>query len=147
LHYTVAHPSAPHASRWLTQNRDIKVERATEQTACRSIWQHAPMNAHESAPAESEGTLMHVDQDLELDFIREFATGGELLVGLGVDRRRERIRVAIYTHKLAHMPFRDGPMTYAEAYAECFGLPLEMRRTVRQEPKSERSTAIPLVKI
>jgi hypothetical protein len=94
------------------------------------------MNADDSAPAESEGSLMHVDRDLELDFIREFATGGELLKGLSVDGRRERIRVAIYTHKLAHMLFRDGPMTYAEAYAECFGRPLEMRSTVRREPKS-----------
>lgn len=31
-----------------------------------------------------------------------------------VDDRRERIRVAIYTQKLAHMPFRDGTMTYAQ---------------------------------
>ena len=56
--------------------------------------------------------------------------------GLSVDDRRERIRVAIYTQKLAHMLFRDGPMNYAEAYAECFGRPLEMRSTVRREPKS-----------
>jgi hypothetical protein len=94
------------------------------------------MNANKSAPAESEGMLMHVDRDLELDFIREFATGGELLKVLSVDGRRERIRVAIYTHKLAHMLFRDGPMTYAEAYAECYGRPLEMRSTVRHEAKS-----------
>jgi hypothetical protein len=94
------------------------------------------MNADESDSAESEGMLMHVDQDLELDFIREFATGGELLKVLSADDRRERIRVAIYTQKLVHSLFRDGPMTYAEAYAECFGRPLEMRRTVRHEPKS-----------
>ena len=62
-------------------------------------------------------------------FIGEFAAGGELLTGLSVDDRRERIRVAIYTQKLAHMPFRDGPMNYAEAYAECFGRPL---RTLRR---------------
>jgi hypothetical protein len=31
------------------------------------------------------------------------------------------------------MPYRDGPMTYAEAYAECFGRPLEMRGTVRNQ--------------
>ena len=91
------------------------------------------MNADESAPADSDGAVMLVDRELELDFIREFATGGELLMGLGDDGRRERIRVAIYTQKLAHMLFRDGPMTYADAYAECFGLPLEMRRTVRQK--------------
>jgi len=94
------------------------------------------MNADESAPVESEGMLTHVDRELELDFIREFATGGELLKQLSVDRRREHIRVAIYTHKLVHMLFRDGPMTYAEAYAECFGRPLEMRSTVRRESKS-----------
>src|ERR1700729_1221053 len=95
------------------------------------------MNADESAPAESERILMHVDRDLELDFIREFAAGGELLKGLSVDDRRERIRVAIYTQKLPHMLFRDGPMTYAEAYAECFRRPLEMRRVVRHQPKSD----------
>jgi hypothetical protein len=81
---------------------------------------------------------VHVDRDLEFDFIREFAAGGELLKGLSVEVRRERIRVAIYTHKLAHTLFRGGPMTYAAAYAECFGRPLEMRSTVRHEPKSTR---------
>jgi hypothetical protein len=81
--------------------------------------------------------LMGVDRDLELDFIREFATGGELMKDLSADDRRERIRVAIYAQKLAHMLFRDGPMTYAEAYANCYGRPLEMRRTVRTEPTSE----------
>jgi hypothetical protein len=80
---------------------------------------------------------MHVDPDLELDFVREFSTGGELLQSLSVENRREHIRVAIYTHKLVHALFRDGPMTYAEAYSECFGRPLEMRRTVRPEPRSE----------
>lgn len=93
------------------------------------------MNDSESAPAELAGMLTQVDRDLELDFIREFSTGGELLLGLSVDNRRERIRIAIYTHRLAHMIFRDGPMTYAEAYAECFGRPLEMRSTVRPKPK------------
>jgi hypothetical protein len=79
---------------------------------------------------------MYVDQDLELDFIREFSTGGELPKGMSVDGRRQRIRVAIYTHQLAHVLFRDGPMTYADAYAECFGRPLEMRSTVRHEPQT-----------
>jgi hypothetical protein len=93
------------------------------------------MNADESVPTASEGTLVHVDRALELDFIREFATGGELLMGLGTEGRRERIRVAIYTQKRAHLLFRDGPMTYAEAYEECFGRPLEMRSRARAEPK------------
>jgi hypothetical protein len=35
------------------------------------------MNTGEPAPAEYEGMLKAVDQDLELDFIREFSTGGE----------------------------------------------------------------------
>ena len=95
------------------------------------------MNADEPAPAEYEEMLKHVDRELELDFIREFSTGGELLKDLSDVNRRERIRVAIYTQKLPHMLFRDGPMTYAEAYAECFGRPLEMRRAVRDQPKSE----------
>jgi hypothetical protein len=95
------------------------------------------MNSDEPAPAKYEGTLKHVDRDLELDFIREFSTGGESLIGLSVDIRCERIRVAIYTQKLPHLLFRDGPMTYAEAYAECFGRPLEMRSAVRHHPKSE----------
>jgi hypothetical protein len=86
---------------------------------------------------ESEGMLMQVDRDLEMDFIREFATGGELLTILSDVSRRERIRVAIYSHKLAHLLFREGPMSYAEAYAECYGQPLEMRRTVRPEPNPE----------
>jgi hypothetical protein len=80
---------------------------------------------------------MEIDRDLELDFIREFATGGALFTGLSADNRREQIRVAIYSHKLAHVLFRNGPATYAQAYAECFGRPLEMRRTVRPEPRSE----------
>jgi hypothetical protein len=95
------------------------------------------MNADESVPAEYEGMLKHVDPDLELDFIREFSTGGESLKGLSEDNRREHIRLAIYTQKLPHMLFRDGPMTYAEAYAECFGRPLERRSVVRDQPKSE----------
>src|ERR1700722_16575120 len=94
------------------------------------------MNTDEPAPAEYEAMLEHVDREWGLDFIREFSAGGELLKGLSVDDRRERIRVAIYTQKLPHLLFRDGPMTYAEAYAECFGRPLEMRRVVRPQPKS-----------
>jgi hypothetical protein len=95
------------------------------------------VNADKPAPAKYDEMLKPVDRDLELDFIREFSTGGELLKGLSVANRRERIRVAIYTHKLPHMLFRDGPMTYAEAFAECFGRPLEMRSAVRVQSKSE----------
>ena len=85
--------------------------------------------------------FMHLDPDLELDFIREFAAGGESMKGLSADDLRERIRVAIFVHKLAQTLFRDGPMTYAEAYQRCYGRPIEMRRTVRHEPKSEPQIA------
>ena len=81
--------------------------------------------------------LMHVDRDLELDFIREFAAGGELMTGLSADDRRERIRLAIYGRNLLHEPFRDSGMDYGQAYQRCYGRPIEMRRTVRREPKSE----------
>jgi hypothetical protein len=97
------------------------------------------MNPEDPTLAGYEVGFKSVDRDLELDFIREFSTGGELLKALSPDIRRERIRVAIYTEKLQHVFFRDGPMTYAEAYAECFAQPLEMRTAVRHQPKSEAS--------
>ena len=43
-------------------------------------------SAHLNIP--NEGKLERVDQELELDFIREFSAGGELLKGLSVDDRR-----------------------------------------------------------
>lgn len=98
------------------------------------------MNANEPARTRFDGVLESVDRDLELDFIREFSTGGELLKDLSIDIRRERIRVVIYTQKLPHLLFRDGPMTYAEAYAECYGRPLEMRSAVRHQPTSAGTT-------
>jgi hypothetical protein len=78
---------------------------------------------------------VHLDRDLELDFIREFAVCGEMFGGLSADDRRERIRVAIFTHKLAHAPFRDTGMNYASAYQKCYGRPIEMRRTPRSAPQ------------
>jgi hypothetical protein len=87
--------------------------------------------------------LMHVDRDLELDFIREFAVGGELLKGSSVDDRRERIRVAIYAQNLLHAPFRDSGMDYGQAYRRCYGTPIEMRRAVRHGPKLEPLIAEP----
>ena len=95
------------------------------------------MNHDEPAMAQYEGIFKSIDRDLELDFIREFSTGGELLKALSIDSRREHIRVAIYTQKLQYALFRDGPMTYAEAYAECFSRPLEMRSAVRNPLNSE----------
>jgi hypothetical protein len=100
------------------------------------------MSPDQSAPAKCEGKLKQVDRDLELEFIREFSMGEDLPTGLSDDNRRERIRVAIYTQKLPRMLFRDGPMTYAEAFAECYGRPLEMRSAVRPQPKSEAKGSV-----
>jgi len=78
--------------------------------------------------------LRHLDRDLELEFIREFAVSGVLLKVSSADERRERIRVAIYGQNLLHQPFRDSGMDYSQAYQRCYGRPIEMRRTVRHEP-------------
>jgi hypothetical protein len=86
--------------------------------------------------------LTHVDRELELEFIREFAVGGDLLARASVDDRRERIRVAIYGKKRLHEPFRDSGMDYGQAYQCCYGRPIEMRRTVRHELKSEPPTGM-----
>jgi hypothetical protein len=80
--------------------------------------------------------LMQLDKDLELDFIREFAVGGDILMGSSVDDRRERIRVAIYRRNLVHEPFRDSGLDYGQAYLQCYGRPIELRRTIRHEAKS-----------
>jgi len=86
--------------------------------------------------------LTHLDRDLELEFIREFSVHGELLKGASVDDRRERIRIAIYVHNLLRQPFRDTGMDYAAAYEKCYRRPIEMRRTVRHEPKQRRSESL-----
>jgi len=82
--------------------------------------------------------LMHLDPDLELDFIREFAVGGELSRGSNVDDRRERIRLAIYGSNLLREPFRDSGMNYGQAYQRCYGMPIEMRRAVRHRPETKQ---------
>jgi hypothetical protein len=80
--------------------------------------------------------LMHLDRDLELDFIREFSVGGALSKGSNVDDRRERIRVAIHNSNLLRTPFRNSGMNYGQAYQRCYGKPIELRRAVRHKPKS-----------
>ena len=79
--------------------------------------------------------LAKVDRELELDFIREFAVGGDLPNGSNIEDRRERIRVAIYRQNLVHKPFRDTGVDYAQAYRDCYGRPIEMRRAPRPEAK------------
>ena len=87
--------------------------------------------------------LAHLDQDLDLDFIREFAVGGELMRGQGkgltAADRSERIRIAIYANHLVNAPFRDTGMNYAEAFEACYGRSIEMRRTTRHAPQHATS--------
>jgi hypothetical protein len=80
-----------------------------------------------------------LDEDLELEFIREFSVGGTVLKGLSLPDRSERIRVAIYAHKLVDKPFRDTGMDYAGAFRACYGRPIEMRRTPRGAPQHQAS--------
>jgi hypothetical protein len=81
---------------------------------------------------------MHFDQDIELDFIREFSVHGDVLRSANVDDRRERIRIAIYTHNLAHKPFRDSGMDYATAYQRCYHRPLELRCKVKAQTEAKK---------
>jgi hypothetical protein len=78
---------------------------------------------------------MSVDFGLELEFIREFAVAGMLHGVSDTHARREHIRVSIYKLNLVEKPFRDTGFNYAQAYQHCFGMPLEMRRTVRVKPQ------------
>jgi hypothetical protein len=73
---------------------------------------------------------MEIDQDLDMNFIREFAIGGDLL-SASIAHRSERIRVAIYRRNLLHTPFRDSGMDYGQAFERCYRRPIEMRQTVR----------------
>jgi hypothetical protein len=75
---------------------------------------------------------MSFNLDLDREFVREFAVGGEL-VGSSIEDRRERIRVAIYRCNLLHAPFRDSGMDYGQAYECCYRRPIEMRRKVRED--------------
>ena len=85
--------------------------------------------------------LESIDRDIELEFVREFATGG-LHLGPTVSShdRRERIRVAIFAQKLQRAAFRDSGITYAEAYRKCYGQSIELRSVPRaQSPMEEPS--------
>jgi hypothetical protein len=74
---------------------------------------------------------MKAGDNFEMEFIREFSVGGELLSGTG-EHRREQIRIAIYRGNLQHAPFRDSGLDYAEAYEQCFRRPIERRQSIRE---------------
>lgn len=74
--------------------------------------------------------ISHIDDEMDMEFIREFSVGASL-TGLSVMDRSERIRLAIYANHLAGCPFRDTGMDYASAFRQCYGRPIEMRRRAR----------------
>jgi len=85
-------------------------------------------------------TTQYADADIELQFIREFSTAGNQIGSvLGSEDKRERIRLAIYAGKLQDKQFRDTDMTYADAYRRCYGKPLDMRRSSRDNIPSHRA--------
>jgi hypothetical protein len=75
------------------------------------------------------------DSDTELAFVRVLSVHGlKLAGGISQEDRRERIRVAILTHKLTGKTFAMGPQraeTYGQAFERCYHRPLEMRRMQR----------------
>jgi hypothetical protein len=76
---------------------------------------------------------MMTREDIELGLIRALSVGGLVLSGnLSAEDKRERIRVAIFQHKLKDQPF-DDCLTYGEAFGQCFGRPFEMGRMHRDE--------------
>ena len=80
-------------------------------------------------------TTQFADKDIELQFVREFSVAGNNIgTCLSAEDRRERIRIAIFSANLQDKIFRDSGMTYATAYRQCYGKPLDMRRHPRPGP-------------
>jgi hypothetical protein len=76
-------------------------------------------------------------EDIELGLVRTLSVGGLVLSGnLSAEDKRERIRIAIFQHKLQSQPF-DEHLTYGEAFGQCFGRPLEMRRPIPESAEEE----------
>ena len=72
--------------------------------------------------------------DIELDFIREFAHSGANLGSIiSREDRRERIRIAILKEKKQDLRFRDTPLTYAQTYRLAYNKPIDLRRFPRDE--------------
>ena len=78
---------------------------------------------------------MNERSDIEMAFIRILSVHGLILSGaISEADRRERIRVAILQQGLTIKPFGDG-RTYSEAYRECYGSALDLRRASRDHDK------------
>jgi len=76
------------------------------------------------------------DPDTEMAFVRQLSVHGLVLSGtLSAEDKRERIRVAILTHRLEGKCFawypNDHGETYGEAYRRCYGKALDQRRVPR----------------
>jgi hypothetical protein len=72
--------------------------------------------------------------EFEFECVREFSHSGvQLGASVSREERRERIRVAIMRENKQHKPWRDTPLTYAAAYQQAYGKPIELRRPGEEE--------------
>ena len=68
--------------------------------------------------------------DINTAFIREFQIGGLNLANAPPNERHERVRRAIYSERKQDLPFRGGPISYAEAFKIWSGKMLDSRTPV-----------------
>jgi hypothetical protein len=72
--------------------------------------------------------------EFEFECVREFShSGTQLGASVSRDARRERIRVAIMRENKQHRRWRDTQLTYAAAYQQAYGKPIESRRAGEEE--------------
>lgn len=69
-----------------------------------------------------------IQDEIELEFIREFSVGGLTLATVSKQERSERLRLAVLKSGLKDQPFRDFGLSYREAFRLYAGHPLELRR-------------------
>jgi hypothetical protein len=72
--------------------------------------------------------------EFEFECVREFSHSGvQLGASVSREERRERIRVAIMRENKQHKRWRDTQLTYAAAYQQAYGKPIELRRAGEEE--------------
>jgi hypothetical protein len=73
--------------------------------------------------------------DIDLALTREFWRHGERPASAPSSiERRTRIRVSILRDKRERVQFYDSGLTYMQAYQQCYGIALELRRLPREPP-------------
>jgi hypothetical protein len=72
--------------------------------------------------------------DFEFECVREFSHSGvQLGASVSREERRERIRISIMRENKQHSRWRDTQLTYATAYQQAYGKPIESRRAGEEE--------------